>query len=160
MRPGDEAGEKPSGFRLRLPTEDVTMCAAIHAGMLAAHNDDTFLIADLERNATGRKPGSPMSGEVGQEGVLLMVCDGIGGAAGEVAAWIGSETIIAALRRTGGSDGNLHRTVLRRRCDRQPRGFRGGGRRRYVIQTALSGLLGPLVARSSSSPSKRDLPNI
>jgi protein phosphatase len=76
----------------------VTVCAATHAGLVDTHNDDAFLIADLEAGETGRRPGAPVASEIGHEGVLLVVCDGVGGAAGEVAAWIGSEVIVAALR--------------------------------------------------------------
>jgi serine/threonine protein phosphatase PrpC len=95
-----------SDTHLAAPQHDVTVCAATHPGLIAAHNDDTFVIATVEGGQAARRPAHPLKCFVDSGGVILLVCDGIGGAAGEVAAWLGSEVLVAALRQstTGGSD--------------------------------------------------------
>ncbi|MCU0621250.1 MAG: protein phosphatase 2C domain-containing protein [Gemmatimonadales bacterium] len=66
-------------------------------GRTRDHNEDTFLVADLSRARAGLEPGV-RAHEVGRRGSLLMVADGMGGAAaGEVASSMAAEHIFAHL---------------------------------------------------------------
>lgn len=88
-----------SPARLRSSSSEIVVCAATQQGVLSRYNDDTFVIADLETDTADREAASPLASAAGRDGVLMLVCDGIGGPAGEVAGWIGSEAILAALHR-------------------------------------------------------------
>ena len=79
--------------RTAAPSERLAICGATDVGAARASNQDAFVIADLRSgdlsNPCSRKE-IPLSGE----GILLLVCDGMGGAAaGDLAARIASEVI-------------------------------------------------------------------
>ena len=62
----------------------VTVCGATNVGCVRSHNEDAFTIADLSSDSTVG-PGEGKRFPLANNGVLLMVCDGMGGhAAGEV----------------------------------------------------------------------------
>jgi serine/threonine protein phosphatase PrpC len=67
-------------------------------GLIREHNEDNFLVADVTgslRVADGRPP---FTFQLGEKGALLLVCDGMGGAAaGEVAAQMAADAIYEAL---------------------------------------------------------------
>jgi serine/threonine protein phosphatase PrpC len=68
-------------------------------GRTRTHNEDAFLVADL----TSMQPIPISDGvvrrEIGERGILLMVADGMGGAAaGEVASALAVETVLDSLR--------------------------------------------------------------
>jgi serine/threonine protein phosphatase PrpC len=75
------------------PSDRLAICGATDVGAERANNQDTFVIADLQSgdlsNPCNRKE-IPLS----RHGILLLVCDGMGGAAaGDVAARIAAEAI-------------------------------------------------------------------
>lgn len=86
---GDEGDRGDSS---RKPIE-VKVFGRTDVGLVREHNEDNFLVADLE---TGNRSLLPevRDHEVGVRGTLLAVCDGMGGAAaGEVASQIAVDTV-------------------------------------------------------------------
>lgn len=68
-------------------------------GLVREHNEDNFMIADLEQ-ATGPLSGDEeITGSLAERGLALAVCDGMGGAAaGEVASHMAVDTLFEMLR--------------------------------------------------------------
>jgi len=87
------AGSQPASSRRAGPAPAVAVCGATDIGLVRPQNEDTFMIADL---ISGRL-SNPCIGtdfSVSSRGVLLLVCDGMGGeAAGEIAARIAADAI-------------------------------------------------------------------
>ncbi len=85
--------ERPSGL--------LTVCGGTDIGSQRPQNQDTFVIADLEAGSISRpRIGTDVS--VSRHGLLLLVCDGMGGAAaGDVAANVAAATIHHDLERAG-----------------------------------------------------------
>ena len=79
----------------------VAVCGATDIGLVRPQNEDTFMIVDL---ASGQL-SSPCIGtdfSVSSSGVLLLVCDGMGGhAAGEIAARVAAQAIKECLVSEG-----------------------------------------------------------
>ncbi len=79
----------------------VAVCGATDVGLVRRQNEDTFMIADL---ASGQL-SSPCIGtdfSVSSSGILLLVCDGMGGrAAGEIAARVAAQAIKECLVNEG-----------------------------------------------------------
>ncbi len=70
-------------------------------GLVREHNEDNFLVANLEaeRRGTGAEP---IVATLGKRGLVLAVCDGMGGAAaGEVASQMAVDTIYELLQSGG-----------------------------------------------------------
>lgn len=73
-------------------------------GLVREHNEDNFLVADL---STGNRSLLPEVRDhiVGEEGTLLAVCDGMGGAAaGEVASQIAADTVYELMQKEESPD--------------------------------------------------------
>jgi serine/threonine protein phosphatase PrpC len=83
------------------PAPAVAVCGATDIGLVRSQNEDTFMIADL---ASGQL-SSPCIGtnfSVSSSGVLLLVCDGMGGhAAGEIASRVAAQAIKKSLVSEG-----------------------------------------------------------
>ena len=79
----------------------VTVCGATDVGLVRPQNEDTFMIADL---ASGQL-SNPCIGtdfSVSSSGLLLLVCDGMGGhAAGDIAARVAARAIKECLVNEG-----------------------------------------------------------
>jgi protein phosphatase len=79
----------------------VAVCGATDIGLVRRQNEDTFMIADL----ISGQLSTPCIGtdfSVSSRGVLLVVCDGMGGhAAGEIAARIAAEAVKEVLVSEG-----------------------------------------------------------
>jgi PPM family protein phosphatase len=76
-----------------LPDHHLAICGATDVGAARADNQDTFVIADL-RSGDLTNPCSRTEIPLSRQGILLLVCDGMGGAAaGELAAHIAAEAI-------------------------------------------------------------------
>lgn len=75
------------------PESRLAICGATDIGTSRTTNQDTFVIADL-RSGDLSNPCSRTDIPLSWQGILLLVCDGMGGAAaGELAARIASEVI-------------------------------------------------------------------
>ncbi|HXU81348.1 MAG TPA: Stp1/IreP family PP2C-type Ser/Thr phosphatase, partial [Polyangia bacterium] len=76
----------------------VTVFGKTDVGLVREHNEDSFLIADATLDKRESEPREPIEIPVGPKGALLLVCDGMGGAAaGEVASQMAVESISTAL---------------------------------------------------------------
>ena len=75
------------------PPIRVSVFGKTDTGQQRDHNEDSFLVADLTRKAASLKP-DVREHDLGPKGTLLLVADGMGGAAaGEVASAMAIETI-------------------------------------------------------------------
>jgi protein phosphatase len=71
----------------------VSVCGATDLGLVRPQNEDTFMIADLSSGQLSN-PCIGTDFSISSNGVLLLVCDGMGGhAAGEIAARIAAQAI-------------------------------------------------------------------
>jgi PPM family protein phosphatase len=76
-----------------LPGHHLTICGATDIGASRTENQDTYVIADL-RSGDVSNPCSRTEIPLSKQGILLLVCDGMGGAAaGDLAARIAAEAI-------------------------------------------------------------------
>ena len=67
-------------------------------GLIREHNEDNFLVANLDSSLRGLPDESIQEGTLTGKGILLAVCDGMGGAAaGEVASQMAVDTIYEVL---------------------------------------------------------------
>src|SRR5262245_9026438 len=88
----------------RSPRVRVEVFAKTDQGRTREHNEDRFFIADLTRNTSALQPDLRQH-DIGPRGTLLVVADGMGGAAaGELASQMATETIYAHLARTWTDD--------------------------------------------------------
>lgn len=76
-----------------LPDHHLAICGATDVGACRANNQDTFVIADL-RSGDLSNPCSRTEIPLSRQGILLLICDGMGGAAaGDLAARIAAQAI-------------------------------------------------------------------
>ena len=80
----------------------ISLFASTDIGMRRAANEDSFLVADLNTGSS-EEPSDVISQPLGQRGYLMVVSDGMGGAAaGEVASDFAVKTLLESL--AGASD--------------------------------------------------------
>ncbi len=86
----------------RAPDIKLTVFGRTDVGLVREHNEDCFLIADVTRNARTSDVKEPVHIDLDAKGALLLVCDGMGGAAaGEVASQMAIDSISSALAASG-----------------------------------------------------------
>jgi protein phosphatase len=84
----------------RSPKIRIEVFAKTDLGRARDHNEDRFLVADLTRKAASLQ-ADVRQHDVGPRGTLLVVADGMGGAAaGELASQMAADTIYAHLAKT------------------------------------------------------------
>jgi protein phosphatase len=77
----------------------ITLFGKTDVGLMRSSNEDSFAIGDLDGDRT-LDPDEAAAIEVGDRGPVLVVCDGMGGAAaGEVASGIAVEVVIAEMKQ-------------------------------------------------------------
>jgi serine/threonine protein phosphatase PrpC len=100
------AVEKPQGATTAqaIPAVDSTGSVRVRyfgrtdVGLVREHNEDNFIVADLEQRIRGVEPEKPREVAAKGLGTLLAVCDGMGGAAaGEVASQMAVDTLYETL---------------------------------------------------------------
>ncbi len=109
------ASEPPLVLEFNLPPEAEAVAAptgqvslriggATDVGRIRDHNEDNFVLADLTRGKRGSEDvGDSIS--VGARGVLLAVCDGMGGAlAGEIASQMAVDVIHTIMQESSSPD--------------------------------------------------------
>ncbi|UCG85111.1 MAG: Stp1/IreP family PP2C-type Ser/Thr phosphatase [Gemmatimonadota bacterium] len=80
-------------FRRKAPRTRISVFGKTDVGMNRTHNEDSFLVADLTAQKASLLPEVRLH-EIGPKGSLLMVADGMGGAAaGEVASEMATQVI-------------------------------------------------------------------
>lgn len=94
------------------PSDDRRVVARVFAltdvGRSREHNEDTFLVADLESGATLDFNRGHHEVRANVHGLLFLVADGMGGAAsGELASSMASELVLDGLRKLWTSAGKL-----------------------------------------------------
>lgn len=86
----------PPGIRIRY-------FGKTDVGLVREHNEDNFLVIDVDAGRRGVDANAPIETSVGSRGCILAVCDGMGGAAaGEVASQMAVDTI-AEMMTAGGA---------------------------------------------------------
>lgn len=91
-------------FGLRKPSITVSVFGKTDTGQQRDHNEDSFLVADLSNNSSSLRP-EVRQHVLGPKGSLLIVADGMGGAAaGEVASEIATNNIHELMVRNWLSD--------------------------------------------------------
>ena len=106
--------ELSSEAREARPHRMFTVCGGTDAGSQREENQDTFVIADLESGRVER-PCIRTDVWVARPGVLMLVCDGMGGpAAGDVAAQLAASSIRHGLEAEGENVGRAPGHSLKR----------------------------------------------
>lgn len=83
-------------------------------GLIREHNEDNFLVADVTGGFRSNDLAQPLEFPLGDKGALLLVCDGMGGAAaGEVASQMAVDSIFDELLRATPHDRNGFARTLR-----------------------------------------------
>ena len=114
----------------------LAICGASDVGASRADNQDTFVIADL-RQGDLSNPCSRTDIPLSEQGILLVVCDGMGGAAaGELAARIAAEAIKQQLVGAG------------QRVSEHPN---------ESLKSAVSGANGAIFAEAKAHPATRGM---
>ena len=107
-----EAAETTAVNKTAAPIE-VRYFGRTDVGLVREHNEDNFLVADLEADI--RNGSEPRAALVPPEGLVFAVCDGMGGAAaGEVASQMAVDTVHEVMAHGGAAkdrDEFAHRLV-------------------------------------------------
>jgi protein phosphatase len=121
---------------VQLPVDRLAICGATDVGVCRANNQDTFVIADL-RSGDLSNPCSRTEFPLSRQGILLLVCDGMGGAAaGDLAARIAAEAIKHQLVGAG--------SVVTKHPDRS-------------LKDAVLGANGAILAEAKARPEARGM---
>ncbi|HEY2903814.1 MAG TPA: Stp1/IreP family PP2C-type Ser/Thr phosphatase [Polyangia bacterium] len=80
------------------PDIQIEVFGKTDVGLIREHNEDNFLIADVSVGMRSNSFAAPQTLALGDKGVALLVCDGMGGAAaGEVAAQMAVDAVYETL---------------------------------------------------------------
>ncbi|HVV52728.1 MAG TPA: protein phosphatase 2C domain-containing protein [Polyangia bacterium] len=101
------------------PDISIEVFGKTDVGLIREHNEDNFLVADITSNVRAGDGRAPFTFKLGEKGALLLVCDGMGGAAaGEVAAQMAADAIYEALSTAEGQPRDAFARLLRRAVER------------------------------------------
>src|SRR5215471_5540765 len=88
-------------------------------GLVREHNEDNFLVADVTASVRSSEVSEPLQVPLGEKGAVLLVCDGMGGAAaGEVASQMAVDSIYDALSLADPQPRDGFARLLRRAVER------------------------------------------
>ena len=97
------------------PPIDIEIYGKTDVGLIREHNEDNFLVADVTAGVRTNDGKEPLKLKLGDKGALLLVCDGMGGAAaGEVASQMAVDSIFEALAATDPSPRDAFARLVRR----------------------------------------------
>jgi serine/threonine protein phosphatase PrpC len=101
------------------PPIDVEIFGKTDVGLIREHNEDNFLVADVSADVRTNDGKAPLKLKLGDKGALLLVCDGMGGAAaGEVASQMAVDSIYEALAAAKPQPRDAFARLLRRAVER------------------------------------------
>jgi PPM family protein phosphatase len=97
------------------PPIDIEIFGKTDVGLIREHNEDNFLVADVTAAVRSNDGKDCLHVKVGDKGALLLVCDGMGGAAaGEVASQMAVDSIYEALAASEPQTRDAFARLLRR----------------------------------------------
>src|SRR6185312_9595958 len=101
------------------PDISIEVFGKTDVGLIREHNEDNFLVADVTGSLRVSDGRPPFTFKLGDKGALLLVCDGMGGAAaGEVAAQMAADSIYEALTAAEPQPREAFARLLRRAVQR------------------------------------------
>jgi protein phosphatase len=101
------------------PPIDIEIFGKTDVGLIREHNEDNFLIADITSGVRSNDGREPLRLQLGDKGALLLVCDGMGGAAaGEVASQMAVDSIYEALTASEPQARDAFARLVRRAVER------------------------------------------
>lgn len=84
------------------PRIKITAFGKTDVGLIREHNEDNFLLANVETGLRTSGPEDNLAFDLGPKGALFLVCDGMGGAAaGEVASTMAVDSISSDMETAG-----------------------------------------------------------
>jgi protein phosphatase len=101
------------------PTIEIELFGKTDVGLIREHNEDNFLIADVTAGIRSNDGKDPLKVKLADKGALLLVCDGMGGAAaGEVASQMAVDSIYEALTASEPLQRDAFARLVRRSVER------------------------------------------
>ncbi|HXJ23445.1 MAG TPA: Stp1/IreP family PP2C-type Ser/Thr phosphatase [Polyangia bacterium] len=101
------------------PDIDIEVFGKTDVGLIREHNEDNFLVADVTGAVRASDGRPPFTFRLGDKGALMLVCDGMGGAAaGEVAAQMAADAIYESLTAADPQPRDGFARLLRRSVQR------------------------------------------
>jgi PPM family protein phosphatase len=101
------------------PSIDIEIYGKTDVGLIREHNEDNFLVADISAGVRTNDGKDPLTIKLGDKGALLLVCDGMGGAAaGEVASQMAVDSIYDALTAAEAQPRDAFARLVRRAVER------------------------------------------
>ncbi len=101
------------------PDIEIEVFGKTDVGLIREHNEDNFLVADVTGSIRAADGRAPFTFKLGEKGALLLVCDGMGGAAaGEVAAQMAADAIYESLTAADPQPRDGFARLLRRAVQR------------------------------------------
>jgi protein phosphatase len=101
------------------PDIEIEVFGKTDVGLIREHNEDNFTVADVTGAVRASDGRAPFRFKLGDKGALMLVCDGMGGAAaGEVAAQMAADAIYESLTASEPQSRDDFARLLRRAVQR------------------------------------------
>jgi protein phosphatase len=93
----------------------ITVFGKTDVGLIREHNEDNFLLSNVETGLRTSSPEEVLQFKLGPKGAIFLVCDGMGGAAaGEVASTMAVESISLDMETSAATTRERYARCLRR----------------------------------------------
>jgi protein phosphatase len=93
----------------------ITVFGKTDVGLIREHNEDNFLVANVETGLRTSSPDEVLQFKLGPKGAIFLVCDGMGGAAaGEVASTMAVDSISIDMETNAATTRERYARCLRR----------------------------------------------